>query len=78
MSPATYAQTCAACHALQFDKRLADAVPHDKPEVIRHRIEVYNQETHPLLDYYRQQGKLVTVQGVGTMDEIFKRIVAVL
>jgi hypothetical protein len=34
MAPATYAQTCAACHALQFDKRLADAAPHDKPEVI--------------------------------------------
>ncbi len=34
MAPATYAQTCAACHSLQFDKRLADAVPHDKPEVV--------------------------------------------
>ena len=34
MAPATYAQTCAACHALQFDKRLPDAVPHDKPEMI--------------------------------------------
>jgi hypothetical protein len=34
MAPATYAQTCAGCHALQFDKRLPDAVPHDKPEVI--------------------------------------------
>jgi len=34
MAPATYAQTCAACHALQFDKRLTDAVPHDKPEII--------------------------------------------
>src|SRR5262249_15153602 len=34
MAPATYAHTCAACHTLQFDKRLADAVPHDKPEVI--------------------------------------------
>ncbi len=34
MAPATYARTCAACHELQFDKRLADAVPHDKPEVI--------------------------------------------
>ncbi len=33
-APATYAQTCAACHALQFDKRLTDAVPHDKPEVV--------------------------------------------
>lgn len=34
MAPATFAQTCAACHSLQFDKRLADAVPHDKPEAI--------------------------------------------
>ena len=34
MAPATYAQTCEACHSLQFDKRLTDAVPHDKPEVI--------------------------------------------
>jgi len=34
MAAATYAQTCAACHALQFDRRLPDAVPHDKPEVI--------------------------------------------
>lgn len=34
MAPATYTQTCAACHSLQFDKRLVDAAPHDKPEVI--------------------------------------------
>ncbi len=34
MAPATFTQTCASCHSLQFDKRLADAVPHDKPEVI--------------------------------------------
>jgi len=34
MAPATYARTCAACHSLQFDKRLPDAAPHDTPEVI--------------------------------------------
>ncbi len=34
MAPASYAHTCAACHSLQFDKRLTDAVPHDTPEVI--------------------------------------------
>ena len=34
MVPATCTKTCAACHSLQFDKRLPDAVPHDKPEVI--------------------------------------------
>jgi len=50
----------------------------DKPEVIRHRIEVYNAETHPLLDYYRVQGKLATVQGVGAVDDIFQRILGAL
>jgi hypothetical protein len=34
IAPATYAHTCAACHSLQFDKRLADAAPHDTPEAI--------------------------------------------
>lgn len=50
----------------------------DKEDVIRHRISVYNAETHPLLDYYEKQNKLVTVQGVGSLDEIFQRIVGVL
>ncbi|MGH9681938.1 MAG: hypothetical protein ACRD4Y_18485, partial [Candidatus Acidiferrales bacterium] len=34
MAPATYARTCAACHTLQFDKRIPDEVPHDTPQVI--------------------------------------------
>jgi len=50
----------------------------DKEDVIRHRIEVYNAETHPLLAYYEAQHKLVTVPGVGTLEEIFKRVLSVL
>jgi adenylate kinase len=46
----------------------------DKEEVIRHRIDVYNAETAPLLDFYGQQGKVVAVEGIGTVDEIFGRI----
>ncbi len=46
--------------------------------MIRHRIKVYNAETHPLLDYYGKQGKVVAVDGIGTMDQIFDRIVATL
>jgi hypothetical protein len=34
MAPPMYAKTCAGCHGLQFDKRFADEVPHDTPEVI--------------------------------------------
>ena len=61
-----------------LDRAQKEGRADDKEDVIRHRIKVYNDETHPLLDYYRQQGKLVTVEGVGTLDEIFARIVAAL
>jgi adenylate kinase len=50
----------------------------DKEDVIRKRIEVYNAETHPLLDYYEKQGKLVTLEGVGDIETIFNKIVEVL
>ena len=49
----------------------------DTEEVIRKRIEIYNADTKPLLDYYEKQGKLVTLEGKGALDEIFAKIVAV-
>lgn len=57
-----------------LDRAQKEGRADDKEEVIRHRIAVYNQETHPLLDYYGQQNKLVTVQGVGGLEEIYARI----
>lgn len=50
----------------------------DKEDVIRHRIEVYNAETAPLLDFYGRQGKVVAVEGVGPIDDIFARVLAAL
>ena len=50
----------------------------DTEAVIRRRIEIYNADTSPLLDYYSKQGKLVTLEGKGGLEEIFARIVAVL
>ena len=47
----------------------------DKEDVIRHRIEVYNGETKPLLNFYAHQHKLVEVHGIGTLEEIFDRII---
>ena len=43
----------------------------DSEETIRNRMDVYAASTKPLLDYYGQQNKLVTVKGVGNIDEIF-------
>jgi adenylate kinase len=50
----------------------------DTDETIRHRLEVYRRETEPLIAYYRQQGLLRSLHGLGTIDEIFQRILAVL
>lgn len=61
-----------------LDRAQKEGRDDDKEEVIRHRIDVYNQETSPLLDFYTRQGKVVTIPGVGELDEIFERILAAL
>jgi adenylate kinase len=47
----------------------------DSPESVRTRLQVYDQATAPVIEYYRQHGQLTVVDGVGTMDEVFNRIV---
>jgi len=46
----------------------------DNPQTISHRMEVFRQQTAPLLDYYRFQGVLTPVDAMGTPDEVFERI----
>lgn len=50
----------------------------DKPETIRNRLEVYREETQPLEDYFEERGVLVTVDGVGDIEEVYERITAAL
>jgi len=50
----------------------------DSPESVRTRLGVYNSQTAPVVDFYRQRGKLGVVDGVGTLDEVFARIIEVL
>jgi adenylate kinase len=47
----------------------------DTPESVRNRLNVYNEQTAPVVDFYRQKGNLVCLDGVGSMDEVFNRIV---
>lgn len=42
--------------------------------LIEKRLEVYNQQTAPLKKYYEEQGKLVTLKGVGSVEEIFSSL----
>lgn len=44
------------------------------PEIIKNRIANYNRQTAPVADFYKAQGKLRLVKGIGSIDEIFARI----
>ncbi len=50
----------------------------DQPEAIRSRLEVYERDTAPLLDFYRERGLLVSVDGSRAPDEVTADIVAVI
>ncbi len=46
----------------------------DNEETITNRLEVYQNQTAPLVDYYKAQGKLVSVPGEGDIEEIYTRL----
>ena len=48
----------------------------DTLEAIQRRLELYEQQTAPLLDWFDARGLLATIDGVGTPDEVFDRVVA--
>ena len=50
----------------------------DKPETVQKRLKVYHEQTQPLIDYYKNQGILKSVDGTQPMDEVFKAIVTIL
>jgi adenylate kinase len=46
----------------------------DTPEKIKTRLQVYRDETEPVLNYYEKQGVVQKIDGVGSIEDIFKRI----
>ncbi|MDB9539360.1 adenylate kinase [Anabaenopsis tanganyikae CS-531] len=46
----------------------------DTEEVIRHRLDVYRSQTAPLIDYYRDRQKLVTVNGHQSQEEVTEQL----
>ena len=46
----------------------------DNPDTIAKRFDVYQTATQPLVEYYNQQGKLKTIDGMGSPDEVFQQI----
>ena len=46
----------------------------DSPAAVRKRIEVYRNETLPVLDFYRESGQLAEVDGVDTVENVYNRV----
>jgi adenylate kinase len=59
----------------RLKKRALDQGRSDDDEsVVRHRLEVYRQQTAPLIDLYDGRGMLAKVDGIGEIDEVTARI----
>ncbi|CAB4911104.1 MAG: adenylate kinase [Actinobacteria bacterium] len=50
----------------------------DKPETVRHRLEVYRRQTAPLSGWYAQEGLLATIDAIGEIDEVTGRALGAL
>ena len=72
MSTLNGATTCPVCGGSLIIR--AD----DSEATVRERLRVYDVNTFPLIDYYTKQGKVLTVDGNGTIDEVYARILKAL
>lgn len=64
--------TCDKCGGELFQR--AD----DKEETIKNRLEVYEKSTAPLMDYYSKKNILKSVEGMGSVDDIFNKVCKIL
>jgi adenylate kinase len=85
-------RTCRQCGALRhviFDPPKAAGVcdrcggelyqrEDDREETIAHRLQVYDKQTAPLVDYYRQRGLLKPIDGIGDIEQIRARVIEAL
>jgi adenylate kinase len=71
-SPPKKEGTCDKCGGELFQR------DDDKEETIKKRLDVYQQQTAPLISYYSKKNIMKTVVGVGSIDDIFKKAVAAL
>lgn len=50
----------------------------DMPETIKHRLDIYKNETKPVLDYYEAKGLLVSVDGTGNIENTHRQVLKVI
>jgi len=71
-NPPQKERVCDACSGELYQR------DDDKEKTIRNRLNVYNQQTAPLIDYYQKKTLLRTIEGIGKIEDIFKKIEEVL
>lgn len=81
---------CGAIYNIHFSKPKQDGVcdkcggtnlqhrADDNEETVRNRLQVYQEQTAPLIAYYERQGLLKTIPGTGSIDDIFAAVCAAL
>ena len=62
---------CDKCGGTRFIRR-----SDDNEETIGNRLNVYREQTEPLIEYYRNTGLLATIDGEGQMEEVYARLTA--
>jgi adenylate kinase len=70
--PPTVEGVCDSCGGELFQR------DDDKPETIRHRLEVYYEQTAPLVSYYAEQRLLVGIDAMGPVDDVTERAISAL
>lgn len=50
----------------------------DTEDIIRKRLKIYINSTSPVLDYYKNEGKVIEINGVGEIEEIYSKILNIL
>ena len=67
------ATNCSSCNGTDLYQR-----EDDKEEVIARRLEVYEEQTAPIISFYRSEGILLTIPAVGTVSEITEQAITAL
>ena len=50
----------------------------DQPDTVRHRLDVYAQQTAPLIDFYRSSDQLVAIDALGAVEDVTERAIEAL
>ncbi len=81
--------SCGATYHVEFNPTKADGIcdacgaqtvlrDDDKPETVQKRLTVYHDQTQPLIDYYKKQNILKSVDGTQPMEAVFDAIIGIL